>query len=174
MKKTLVLLGGVLVCLVASSFAQTATGPSAALEDLVKKVLAALETKDQAALEKLAITEDEYRKFIWPGIAARTPGANEKKFYGMFEQGNVAGITSALKEFGGQKLEFVRVSAGTSIRQTKAYRLLSPPTVTVKDGSGQEKALKLSGPVIEHDGIYQIATFAITPAQQTEPREARR
>jgi hypothetical protein len=92
----------------------------------------------------------------------------------MFEQGNAAGITSALKEFGGQKLEFVGVSAGTPIKQTKAYRLLSPPTVTVKDGSGQEKALKLSGPVIEHDGIYQIATFAVTPAQQTVPREARR
>jgi hypothetical protein len=49
----------------------------------------------------------------------------------MFEQGNLAGITSALKEFGG-------------------------------------------GPSIEHDGIYQIATFAITPTQQTESREARR
>lgn len=174
MQKTLAALCGGLVCLVASGFAQTAAGPSAALEDLVKKVLAALETKDQATLEKLAITEDGYQKYIWPGIASRTPGANEKKFYGMFEQGNLAGITSALKEFGGQKLEFVRVSASTSIRQTKAYRLLAAPTVTVKDGSGQEKALKLSGPVIEHDGVYQIATFAITPAQQTVPQEARR
>lgn len=106
MQKTLAALCGGLVCLVASGFAQTAAGPSAALEDLVKKVLAALETKDQATLEKLAITEDGYQKYIWPGIASRTPGANEKKFYGMFEQGNLAGITSALKEFGGQKLEF--------------------------------------------------------------------
>jgi hypothetical protein len=168
LKKTFAVFGAVLVCLV------PLPAPRQQLEGLVKKVLAALETKDQPALEKLAITEDGYRKYIWPGIAARTPGANEKKFYGMFEQGNSAGISSALKEFGGQKLELVKVSAGTPIRQTKAYRLLSPPTVTVRDGNGPEKALKLTGPVIEHDGIYQIATFAVTPAQQTESSEARR
>lgn len=41
MQKTLAVLFGGLFCLVASGFAQTAAGPSAALEDLLKKVLAA-------------------------------------------------------------------------------------------------------------------------------------
>jgi hypothetical protein len=173
--KMLIVLSCVFACSISTGLAQTNAGSTAGLEELMKKVLTALEAKDQSALERLAITEDGYHKYIWPGInATNTPGASEKRFYSMFQRGSAAGIASALKEFGGQKMEFVRISMGTPIRQTKGYRLLRPPSVTVKDVSGQERTLNLTGAIVEHDGGYQVATYFVPAAQQTSSPQANR
>ena len=169
--KMLIVLSCVFACSISTGLAQTNAGSTAGLEELMKKVLTALEAKDQSALEKLAITEDGYHKYIWPGIHANTPGTNEKRFYSMFQRGSAAGIASTSKEFGGRKMEFVRISMGTPIRQNKGYRLLPPPAVTVKDVSGQERTLNLTGAIVEHDGGYQVATYFVPAAQPTASRQ---
>src|SRR5713101_5569357 len=97
--------------LAATALAQTATGPApASAEDLMKQVLAALEAKDQTALERFTITEAEYRKFVWPNMAARSSGGSAEKSWTMYQKANVVGITTNLNEIGGHKLHFVKVA----------------------------------------------------------------
>src|SRR5215510_7634146 len=92
-----------LVCLGLVAIAQTPT----TTDDLVKQVLAALETKSQTALEQLTISEAEYRTYIWPMMSANNPGAKLEKYFANYQKASGEGLAMALKDFGGQKYQFV-------------------------------------------------------------------
>jgi hypothetical protein len=119
-----------LVCLGLSASAQTAT----TTEDLVKQVLAGLELNSHTALERLTINEAEYRKYIWPTISTNNPGARFEKYFAMYQKASNDALAAAIKEHNGQKLQFVKVTAGQPIRQGKGYRLSS--TVDHRSHSG--------------------------------------
>ena len=157
----------IIACSIVPGIAQPVAASSAGVEELMNSVLAALEAKDQSALQKLAITEDGYHKYVWPSVSANGASVSEKKSYTLFQQGSVAAISSALKDFGGQKMDLLKVSMGATIKQAKGYRLLASPTVTVKNSAGQERTLHLTGAIVEHDGAYQVATYTAPAGQQT-------
>jgi hypothetical protein len=53
-------------------------------DDLVKRVVSALAANDQPALSKLGIDQSEFKKYVWPTLAAQMSGSNtefvEKRF----------------------------------------------------------------------------------------------
>jgi hypothetical protein len=151
----------ILVCLGFSALAQTA----ASTEDLIKHVLAAIETNSQTDLERLTISEAEYRKYIWPTISANNPVAKFENYYAMYRQGSIYGLTMLLKGLGGQKLQLVKVSPGQLIRQGKGYRLLSTPIITVRTESGAEKSIKVFGAVLENDSSSKVSTYFVREDQ---------
>jgi hypothetical protein len=150
-----------LVCLSAGVFGQA----PATTEDLVRQILAALEQKDEQALAKLSISEDEYRRYIWPAVSAGNPAARLDRFYQMYRQGSATGLAAAMKQLGGRKLQLVNITPGAPIRQTRAYRLLAGPAVSVRDSNGQETTVRLPGAVLEHEGTSKVSTYFVTPAR---------
>jgi hypothetical protein len=92
--------GTIYVTICGTLLAQSAP---ATTEDLMKQVLAAFAAKDQAALERLAVTQAEFKKYMWPGMA--TSGSNAEKSWDMFQKTSAVGVTSNLGEFGGKRLE---------------------------------------------------------------------
>ena len=73
-------------------------------DTLASQVLAALKSNDQQALETLAITPAEFKKYIWPTIAVNVSGGGQMtadKFYVMYRKSSEVGLTQHLAQFGG-------------------------------------------------------------------------
>jgi hypothetical protein len=87
----LTFLGTIYATICGTLLAQSA--PTTA-EDLMKQVLAAFAAKDRAALEKLAVTQAEFKKYMWPGMASS--GSNAEKSWDMFQKTSAVGVTSNL------------------------------------------------------------------------------
>jgi hypothetical protein len=75
-----------------TSVAQT-TG---AADELVKRVVAALESNDQRALNALSIDQSEFKKYVWPTLPTQS-GSNSSadKYYPTFQKVTQVGISEA-------------------------------------------------------------------------------
>lgn len=161
MKKLFLRTGGIFVCLLASIntlWAQTKTP-----EDLVTAILKALESKDEPALRRLAISPDDVKTFVWPAVAARVSGSgmNADKFATNYGKSNDVGIASVLSGMGGRKLQLVKVTMPAPERKTKEYQLFPPPAVIVRDETGQERVIHPVGQILEQSGTYRVATYYV-------------
>ena len=150
------------VCLSGFAAAQTlAQNP----DTLASQVLAALKSKDQQALETLAITPAEFKKYIWPTIAVDVSGGGQitaDKFYVMYRKSSEVGLTQHLAQFGGRPNELVRINTESPKRYNK-YRLLPNPEIIVRGEGGQEKTLRLGSALLEYDGSFKLASFYRAP-----------
>jgi hypothetical protein len=146
-----------LVCL---GIAATSQGPSTA-DELIKQVLAGLEAKDQSALARLTISEAEYRTYIWPKISGYNLSAKLEKYYGMHRQGSEAGLNEAIKLYGGQKMEVVKVEPGAAISHGNHYRLVSTPAATVRMADGKVHTISPTGALLEQDGSVKVSTYYV-------------
>lgn len=145
-------------------FAQSSAGAESP-DALVKQVFAALERKDSAALQQLSISQDDFKKFVWPTFTAPPTGTNAEKFYKMYTASSDVGIDEYLKQYGGRKVEVLKVTLNPPSKQTKSYRLMPGAQIALRDESGQEKTVTMLGSVLERDGHYKVATYYVRPSQ---------
>jgi len=157
--------GTVVVCLFA--FASLGFSQSTP-EELIGNVLKALQTKDRQALQNLTIAESEVKKFVWPTVASNMAGGNMNgdKFASMYKKSSDVGVDEDLEKFGGRKWQLVKVAVEEPKKQTKGYRLLPAPMVTVRDDSGAEKTVRLVGGILEQGGTFKVATYYVSPTQK--------
>ena len=47
-------------------------------EDVLRQAVSALAANDQPALNKLSINQSEFKKYVWPGLAAQMSGSNSR------------------------------------------------------------------------------------------------
>ena len=157
--------GTLIVCLL--TFA-TLSAAQSTPEDLIGKILAALETKDRQALKSLTIPQADVKKLVWPTVAANMAGntMNGEKFAGMYMNSSDVGIDEDLEKFGGRKWQLVKVAVNEPKKQTKGYRLLPAPMITLRDDSGAEKTVRLVGAILEKGGTFRVATYYVSPTQK--------
>jgi hypothetical protein len=148
-------------------FAQTSTGAESP-EALVKQIFATLERKDSAALQQLAINSDEFKKFVWPTFTTPPTGTNAEKFSKVYMTSSDVGINDYLKQYGGRKMEVLKVTLNPPTRQNKNYRLLPGAQITLRDETGREKTVNMLGSILERAGRYKVATYYVRPPQPTE------
>ena len=138
-------------------------------EALLKDVLAGIEAKDGQALERLTISKDDFRKHVWPSIAARVSSSNMNadSFYTMYLKSSGVGLAQTLSAIGGQKLELVRLSPGGVAHETKGARLYSAPEIVVRGADGKEHTVRPVGGVLEQAGSFKVTTYFVRGAGGT-------
>jgi hypothetical protein len=141
---------------------------SGSADETVRQAVAALAANDRAALEKLSIDEAEFRKYIWPRIAAQMSNTNADKYFPIYKRTSGVGITEANAALAGHKWQVVKVSAEPAPKQSKGYQLFLPPEITLRDDAGQEKTMKLIGGLLAKDGSYKVTTYYVSPSQKSE------
>jgi hypothetical protein len=136
-------------------------------EAVLREALNAIAAKDQTAIKKLSIDQAEFKKYIWPGIAAQVSGSNmnAEKYYGVYAKSSEVGVKDAGDLLGQHKWEVVKVVAEPT-RKGKDYQLYGAPIVTIRDEAGQEKTLKLVGGLLERAGAFKVTTFYVSPVQR--------
>ena len=151
-------LGG--TCLI--SMAQS-TGSA---DGVIRQVLSALADNDQAALTKLSVDQPEFKKYVWPGLAAQMSGSNMSadKYYPTFQKVNQVGIAEAGAILAGKKWQVVKVDLQPAQRKGKGFQVLGPPLVALRDESGQERTVRLVGGLLERDGAYKVTSYYVSPS----------
>ncbi len=165
------LAGSVFTLAILVMAARSETPARGSAEDLVRKILIGIESRDQSALEKLTITEAEFKDYVWPSVAsqASAPGMTREKYYLIYTNSSRIGLTATLKQFGGQRLELVKVSLGPE-QKTRNGRLLRNCDALVRDAQNQEKTIRLAGVVLDRAGSLKVATFYSAPAAAVNSR----
>ncbi len=159
-----VLMALALVAGLRPSSAQSA-GPA---DETIRQVVAALGTKDQVTLSKLSIDQAEFKKYIWPALAVQMIGSNTnaEKYYPTYEKVSEVGITEANTTLDGKKWELVKVSMDPVQRKGKGFQVFGPPTLTLRDESGQEKTVMIIGGLLERDGTYKVTSYYVSPSRR--------
>jgi hypothetical protein len=123
---------------------QAQLSPSnAGAEGFLKQVLAAIAAKkDQQGLERLSVTEAEFKQCVWPSIPAHaSAGQSVAKYFQSYSVASKVGIADRFSELAGQNLELVKASFGPEKRQ-KGCRLLPNPTITVRPPADRTRRIR--------------------------------
>lgn len=150
------------------AFSQPARTPS----DLIQQVFTGLELKDEAQLKSLAISKQDFKKFIWPSVGRTVVaklGINAETLYAMSVSESEIGLASILKEFGGRKYELLHVASLTVERhpiRRKKFNAYSGPAVTIRDDAGNERTVHVVGGIVEFGGVYKVSTYSLAPDQR--------
>jgi len=134
------------------------------LEALVHKVLDALGRQDEGTLSSLVLTEEEYRRYIWPALPLSKIERWQKQYafvWGQVSARSSHGLEIVLQKYGGQQFEYrnLRVAGGTA--PYAECIIHKDVRITVKDSSGREQEIKLFGSIVEIKDQFKIMSFDI-------------
>ena len=158
-------------CLVVLLFLSVCTGKEGvsrlgnacgSLEDLGNQVLEAVYNNDVDRLKSLAITEEEYKNYIWP----QSPISKIKEWQDnydfvrkqQFSRSNHS-LRQMLARYGGRKYTLVRVRFDDETTEHTIYRAHRDAQLIVKKPDGEEVELNLFGSIVEMDGHFKIMSF---------------
>lgn len=131
-------------------------------ETLATSVLDALARKDRAALEALALNEQEFRDHVWPELPAARPERNLPFSYvwGDLHQKSQVGLGAALRAHGGQAYTLREVTFGEDTTY-ESYRVRRAATFHVRDEAGANLDLRVCGSMIEKDGRWKVFSYVV-------------
>jgi hypothetical protein len=141
-------------------------GASESLDALGKAIVAALNAKDAEALEKVALTERDYKDRFFPITIHHKSGLGlgAELAWAELHGESIGDMRTALERYGGQSLEFVRFEA-KEVDERPKVNLHRRPKVVVKNAKGEEQTLVMLGSIIEHTptGGCKVLAFRDTP-----------
>ncbi len=134
------------------------------LEALAHKVLDALGRQDEGTLSSLALTEEEYRRYIWPALPVSKIEQWQKQYafvWGQVTARSSHGLGLILQKYGGQQLEYRGLRAAGGSAPYADCIVHKDVKITVKDSSGTEQEAKLFGSIVEMNNRFKIMSFDI-------------
>lgn len=138
-------------------FDQTFDSPRA----LAAAVLAGLEARDRAALERLALSEEEFREQVFPEMPAWGKIPMEY-VWGDLRQKSENQLAGVLDALGGKAftVEEVLFDGGATAYET--FVVHRKPRLVVRErSSGEKRDIAIFGSVIEHEGRYKLFSYVI-------------
>lgn len=140
------------------------SGGASSVDELLGKLLAALEANDRNALQALRVGEDEYRKVIMPGSVKPgqppqklSPAADEY-FWQSLNAKSLTGGQGLLSQFGGRRYQIKDVVWQKGIDQYAWYRCYDRLELTLVDDAGAEHVLN-TGSVAEVGGRFKFISY---------------
>jgi hypothetical protein len=131
-------------------------------DELAHAVLDALARRDRSTLERLVLSEQEFREHVWPQLPASRPERNLPFSYvwGDLRQKSSAGLTKILAEHGGRRYELSRLEfhAATDYSTFQVHR---EAAFHVRDAQRSEKLVRVCGSMIEKDGAWKVFSYVV-------------
>ena len=147
---------------------------SSSIDEISRKVLAAVEKKDSKELESMRVTEKEFKELIFPGLPIGKIEQWQKAFdfvWGDINTKSTHGLSYMLASYGGKKFSYIKTifKKGVTTYELESRLLFWKPSykgyedarIAVKDETGTEDEIKLYGGIIEYKGRYKIMTFNV-------------
>jgi len=157
------------VVMVAFALAASACIPVAPLADahfsahaLARALLDAVQRRDRAALDRMALSEREFRDHVWPALPAARPGRNLPFSYVWTElrQKSAAALSETLVRHGGRRYVLIDVRFGATA-DYGSYRVHRDAALRVRDASGVTRTLRVSGSMLEHGGTWKVFSYVV-------------
>jgi hypothetical protein len=129
---------------------------------LATAVLDAYAARDRGGLERVALSETEFRAHVWPELPAARPERNLPFSYvwGDLRQKSEQTLAGLLAEHGGHRYALVAVAFASST-PSATYTVHREATVRVRDAEGQERDLRLCGSFLEKQGQWKVFSYVV-------------
>lgn len=159
---TLLLIAGLAVisaCGSGPALEHTVPSPKAVAEAVVQ----ALDRKDVAALERLAISEDEFRELVWPRLPAARPERNIPWDYAWKDLAAKSRIQirGRVRAWQPAAVTVVGVSFDGETTDYGTYRVQRESLVTLRDAEGRVTTARLFGSIIEQRGHFKVFSYVV-------------
>jgi hypothetical protein len=132
------------------------------VEEIGKQVLEAVRQNDDERLEAMAITEEEYRRYIWP----QSPVSKVKKWQEHYDfvwnqqhSRSSHSLRSMLSRYGGKTFKLIRVRFDDETTEHNIYKAYRDTRLIVTKSDGKEVELNLFGSIVEMNGQFKIMSF---------------
>lgn len=124
-------------------------------------VLDALAAGDAERLRALALSEQEFRDYVWPALPAARPERNLPFSYvwGDLLQKSEQSLAQTLAHHRGRRYTFVSYRHDGETTRYPASTVRRKTVVTVQDSTGAIADLRLFGSAIEHDGSWKVFSY---------------
>ena len=151
-----------LAALVACSRVPPLANSHPSASSLASAVLDAVARRDRATLEALALSEVEFRDYVWPQLPAARPERNLpfSFVWGDLRQKSNQTLGQILSREGGQGYELVAVRFA-GVTDYRTYRVHREATFRVRDSSGAESDLRLCGSMLEQNGAWKVFSYIV-------------
>lgn len=123
-------------------------------------LLDALARRDEAALQRLAVGEAEFRAHIWPSLPAARPERNMPFGYvwGELRQKSAASLQRTLAMHGGRRYELQRVLQGPAAEYA-AFRTHADTRLLVRETGGAPFEIRVCGSLVEQGGRWKVFSY---------------
>ena len=140
------------------------TNACRSMEELGRRVIQGLNDEDRAALAALVMTKEEYRLYIFPGLAIGKVEQWQKAYdfvWGtVYDRSNYR-LTSILRKYGNRQLEYI----GIRVADTEPWHLdciiHKKALITIKDASSTEQEVEIFAGMAEVNNGFKIIHFDV-------------
>ncbi len=126
-------------------------------------VLEGLNRKDLIALERLAVTEDEFHYLVWPKQPAARPGRNIPWDYAWNDLASKSRLQlrGRIREWPDQGFTLVDVSFEGETTDYHTYRIRRKSVLTLRDRDGHEVRERVFGSLIDQAGRFKVFSYVV-------------
>lgn len=129
-------------------------------EAVAREVLDAIERKSERGLRRLLVTREEHRNLLWPHLPERQTLPFEY-VRGLNMHNTTEGIDEALRTYGGDNLEFVRIEFRREPERYESFTLHRGARVWVRRASdGTEGYIETLDVLVEWNGRWKPMNYA--------------
>jgi hypothetical protein len=130
-------------------------------EELTRRFLDAIAGNRPDEVRKLALSEEEFRKYVWPELPSAEPARNltPEFVWNSLHIRSESNLRSTMASVGGRRLRLEEVRFTGGVTEYKTYRVHRASLLFLKDEVGKEQTVRLFGSVLELDGQFKIFSF---------------
>jgi hypothetical protein len=132
-------------------------------EEVSRAVLAALEAGDYETLRSYALSEEEFRRVVWPELPASRPGRNVPLSYawGDLDHKSTNRLRGLIARRGGQRYELSQVGFEGETTRYDTFKVHRDSILVIRSEKAGVATVKLFGSMIERDGRYKLFSYNV-------------
>jgi hypothetical protein len=132
-------------------------------EAVARAVLDAIAWKDTHQLIRLSLTREEFERVVWPTLPASRPEVGMESAYVWQDTFNKsrAYLGKMMTEWGGRRLELIRIEFGGATTDNGAYSLSRKTRLVVRNEVGDEQTVRVFGSMIRQDGRSKVYSYIV-------------
>lgn len=137
------------------------SGGAATPQELAAQVLAAFAAGDRARLVEMGLSEDEFRRNVWPHLPAARPERNLPFDYvwGDLRQKSLNSLDQALARVRGETLALQAISFRGDTSQYGTATIRRESVLVVRGSDGTVREVRLFGSLIEQGGRCKVFSY---------------
>ena len=139
------------------------SGTYESVEALADEVLRAIGANDAGALERVALTADEFRDHVWPYLPSAGPERNVPFdfVWSRLRRNSDGYLHQTLAQYGGQDLTLAGVEFSGDTSDYGPVRVYRETWLRVRDAEGIESTVRFFGSSIEQNGRYKVFSYVV-------------
>ena len=128
-------------------------------EELVARVLKAVEASDLQTLDDLRVNEREHNQLLWPEWPAKGYNVSQEFAWDMLNTRSHTNAARAISAWGGRALTPIATRFPTGVERYATFALHRGTLVTATAESGEEIELGFIGSLLELDGQWKVLSY---------------